>query len=112
MNFILTEKNDISILKAPERLEAAVSIEFRKKILDIVDHESYKLIIDLSDTIFIDSNGISSLVARIHVCRSNNGDVRLVQVSAKVKDILELTNLNKIFQIFSDVEQAIKSFQE
>ena len=110
MEFNITREGDIAILKAPERLELAISHKFKKALVNLVNQKFYKLIIDLSDTTFIDSNGISSLVARIYVCRSNRGDIRLSGVSQQIMDVFSITNLNKIFKIYQSLPAAVSSY--
>ena len=106
------QEKGIITISATNRLDGIEAIEFRKKILSLVEEKNYKIVIDLTNTNFIDSNGISSLVARIHVCRSNGGDVKLAGVAPPVEDILQLTNLDKIFEIFKTPKIALDKWSE
>jgi len=104
--------NKIIIIEAPLRLEGRTSLEFRKRIIELADSGYYKIIVDLKGTEFMDSNGVSSLVSRISVARSNNGDVVLLSPSEFIQNILKITHLNKIFKIFDSEEEAIKSLNQ
>ena len=101
---------EVIVIEAPERLEASLSSDFRAKIGELVDKGKYKLVIDLSKTDFMDSSGLGALVSRIAVARSNQGDIRLSSPKPYILQLLETTNLNKVFKHFDDVRLAIASF--
>ena len=103
--------NDITVVTAPKKLEGNESISFRDAIIDIVEKGTNKLIIDLTSTEFMDSEGISAIVARISLTRSNNGDIRLIVKTEFVKHILEVTHLDKMLQTFNSLDAALGSFK-
>lgn len=107
---IKTTDNDVSIILAPEEWVAADSNEYKKNITEYISQGNNKLVFDFSMTNFIDSTGIGSLVAILKFCRQHKGDLYLCSLPPKVKTIIELTQLQKIFKIFDTPEQAVKSF--
>ncbi len=109
MEFKVREVDNVIIIEAPKRLEGKTSLEFRKKIIELADSGVYKIVVDLNGTEFMDSNGVSSLVSRISVTRSNNGDVALLSPSEFIKNILKITHLDKIFKIYDNEDDAIKA---
>jgi anti-sigma B factor antagonist len=101
---------DITVIDCPRRLDANVSEELKKIILDLIEDNKYKIVINLSDTKYVDSSGLGAIVSRISATRSNNGDVRLATKTRAILDLLDLTRLNKIIKCYDDVNTATNSF--
>ena len=60
----------------------------------------------------MDSSGLGAIVSKIAVTRSNNGDIRLAAVQKYIDYLLNLTHLNKILQIYPNIEDAVESFNQ
>ena len=103
-------ESGIVIISCPRRIDVNVSDDLKQLIAANIDNNKYKIILDLSETAYIDSSGLGSIVSRISVLRSNGGDIRLAAPGKNIIDLLELTNLNKIIRYFENVSQAEKSF--
>lgn len=76
---------------------------------ELVDKGYVNLIIDLTQTNFIDSSGLGALVGKISTCRKNGGDVKLISPTQRVMEILQITNLDKILKTYKSFEDAMKS---
>lgn len=100
----------VAIIDIPERLDAGCSNELKEKINEIVNNSVYNIVIDLSNTNFIDSSGLGALVSKISVCKANGGDVRLAAPGKRVLEILQITHLDKVLNYFHDLDEAINSF--
>jgi len=111
-NSNLLEDKKIFVIETPERIDAANSPKLKDMISDTVSKGIFKIVIDMSKTNFIDSSGLGALVSKISVCKNNNGDVRLVVLSDRVLEILEITHLNKILKLYKTLDEAIASFME
>ena len=101
---------DITVIDCPRRLDANVSEELKKIMLELIEDNKYKIVINLSNTRYVDSSGLGAIVSRISATRSNNGDVRLATKTQAILDLLDLTRLNKIIKCYDDVNKATKSF--
>ncbi|UOD35768.1 STAS domain-containing protein [Deferribacteraceae bacterium V6Fe1] len=108
----LLDDKKIFVVETPERIDAANSPELKDMISDTVSKGIFKIVIDMSKTNFIDSSGLGALVSKISICKNNNGDVRLVVLSDRVLEILEITHLNKILKLYKTIDEAIASFTE
>lgn len=93
------------------RLDAFSAAPFREKIQGLLANGVNQLVIDLSQTPFLDSAGMAALVSALKQCRQRGGDVRMVWPRAEpVKRILALTKFDRVFEMKDTVEEAIKSF--
>jgi anti-sigma B factor antagonist len=101
----------VVVIETPERLDASIASDVRGRISELVEEGKYMLVIDLGKTEFMDSSGLGSLVARIAVTRSNNGDIRLASAKPQIHKLFEITHLNKVFKFYDDVNSAVESFR-
>ncbi|MCX8084576.1 MAG: STAS domain-containing protein [Calditerrivibrio sp.] len=104
----IIEESKAALIKIPNRLDASNSMPFKDKMTELVDKGYYLLLIDLSQTNFIDSSGLGALVGKISTCRKNGGDVRLIAPTQRVVEILQITNLDKVLKIYKSKNDALK----
>jgi anti-sigma B factor antagonist len=106
------KKGNIVVIDAPDRLTGVLADELRDLIGSLVKDEKYKIIVDLAATVYMDSSGLGALVSRIAATRSNKGDIRLANVGVKIKNLLELTHLEKILIQYPNLQAALDGFKE
>lgn len=102
----------VTVITCPERVDINNSTELRDLIRSQFDDQNYRIVLDMSDTRYVDSSGLGAVVSRIANLRSNNGDVRLVTGQDSVLNLLELTHLNQILKVYPDLGRARGSFAE
>lgn len=86
--------------------ESASLRETVKKVLG----ESKKVVLNLHEVNYIDSGGLGTLVSIFTTARNSGGTIKLASLSQRVGDLLQLTKLVTIFEIFDDEEAAARSF--
>ena len=111
MNLAHRNENSIDIVKLPARLMMADAGEARGTLKGMIEAGSGKMILDLSDTGFMDSSGLAVLVSALQAARKKGGDVRLVHMGDTVRALFELTRLHTVFQIFDDEARAMAAFK-
>jgi anti-sigma B factor antagonist len=72
--------------------------------------QSPNVVLNLSEVNFIDSGGLGTLVALYTTARNAGGAVKLASLSKRVGDLLQVTKLLTIFEVFDDEEMAAQSF--
>ena len=72
--------------------------------------QSPNVVLNLSEVNFIDSGGLGTLVALYTTARNAGGAVKLASLSKRVGDLLQVTKLLTIFEVFDDEEMAARSF--
>jgi len=102
-------QDGIDVVRLPERLLMADAADARASLKEIISKGSGRLILDLADTTFMDSSGLAVLVSSLQAARKKNGDVYLVNMSATVRALFELTRLHTVFQIFDDEAGALQA---
>jgi anti-anti-sigma factor len=77
----------------------------------LLDRGASRIVLDLERVRFIDSTGLGDLVGWKKRAFQLGGDVRLLRARERVRNVLELTALARMFQIFDDEEEAVASFR-
>jgi anti-sigma B factor antagonist len=83
-----------------------------RELLDAIDREAAagatRIVLSLAKLDYIDSSGLGALVKCLKNARSRGGDVKLSGLKPEVKKVLELTRLDRIFDIFGSEEDAVE----
>jgi anti-sigma B factor antagonist len=83
---------------------------FRDCIVDLLERDQKRMIINLQDVTYIDSAGVGMLVAKMLSVRRAGGDMKLLHLTARSNRVMTITRLLTVFEAFDDEEEAIKSF--
>jgi anti-sigma B factor antagonist len=83
----------------------------RKTIRGLLEDQRRKILLNLADVDYIDSSGIGELVSGFTAVKNQSGDLKLLHLTKKVHDLLQITKLYTVFDVFSDEGAAIRSFQ-
>lgn len=86
------------------------SAVLRVAMRELLDKQCHKIILNFRDVTEIDSAGIGELVAAFSTVRSKDGQLRLLNPPKKVRDVLKLTQLVKLLDVYEDEESAVRSF--
>jgi anti-sigma B factor antagonist len=86
------------------------SVVLRDSIRDLVGKGQKKILLNLGDVTYIDSSGIGELVSAFTAVRREGGELKLLNLTKKVHDLLQITKLYTVFDIKDDEAAAIKSF--
>ena len=82
----------------------------RETVKDLVGRGQKKLLLNLADVSYIDSSGLGTLVAGFTTVKAQQGDLKLVNLTSKVHDLLQITKLLTVFDVYTDEPTALKSF--
>lgn len=84
--------------------------ELRSQIAKAVDDNEKQVIIDLSDTLYLNSTALGILVSAHRQFGERGGRVKLCGVNKSIDNILVITKLSLVFEVYDTIEEAIKSF--
>ncbi len=86
------------------------STMLRDTVRDLVSKGNKKILLNLGDVTYIDSSGIGELVSAYTSVRNQGGELKLLNLTKKVHDLLQITKLYTVFDIKDDEAAAVKSF--
>jgi len=102
---------DISIVDVSGRITVGEgNVMLRETVLGLLDKGNKKLLLNLHNVGYIDSSGIGELVRSYTTVKNQGGQMKLVNLSKRVHDLLQLTRLHSVFEIEPDEASAIESF--
>jgi anti-sigma B factor antagonist len=87
------------------------SATLREMIRDHLNQGHTKLVLNLGDVSYIDSSGIGELVSGYTTVKNLGGDLKLLNLTKKVHDLLQITKLYTVFDVYNDEHAAIGSFR-
>lgn len=82
----------------------------RKTIRGLLDDGRRKILLNLADVDYIDSSGIGELVSAFMAVKNQGGELKLLHLTKKVRDLLQITKLYTVFDVFTDEGTAVRSF--
>jgi|SRR6202047_5265292 anti-sigma B factor antagonist len=83
----------------------------RKTVRELLDDQRTRIVLNLADVNYIDSSGIGELVSAFTAVKNRGGEMKLLHLTKKVHDLLQLTKLFTVFDVYSDEPTAIGSFR-
>lgn len=89
-----------------ERIDAHNSSELKESILQFLEQGENRLFVQLNMVRFIDSSGLGALLSGYKNAASRSGKLVLCSVQPQVLAMFELTRLNRVFEIYSDLNEA------
>jgi anti-sigma B factor antagonist len=84
--------------------------QMRDTVHRLIAEGKKKIILNLAHVDYIDSSGVGELVSSFTTVRNSGGDLKLLSLSKKVHDILNVTKLYTVFDVKDDEFTAVKSF--
>ena len=101
----------VSILDIDGRIVLGDEIHpLRDAVRDLIKQGKKKIILNLANVDYIDSSGVGELVGSFTTVRNAGGELKLMNLTQKVHDVLYVTKLYTVFDIKDDEFTAVKSF--
>src|SRR5215467_11642697 len=86
------------------------SVILRDTVRDLLSMGHKKILLNLGDVNYIDSSGIGELVSAVTTSKNQGGELKLLHLTKKVHDLLQITKLYTVFDIKDDEAAAVKAF--
>ena len=102
---------DVTVVDAVGRITLGEGASvFRDMIRDLAAKGNKKILINLGDVSYIDSSGIGEMVSSFTTVTNHGGQLKLLNLTKRVKDLLQITKLYTVFEVFEDESSAVRSF--
>ena len=86
------------------------SVQLRDAVKELINKGQKRILLNLSDVNYIDSSGLGELVSAFTSVKNAGGELKLLGLTKKVKDLLQITKLYTVFDIRDDEATAISAF--
>lgn len=102
---------DVTVVDAVGRITLGEGASaFRDSIRDLAANGHKKMLLNLAEISYIDSSGIGELVSGFTTVANQGGTIKLLNLTKRVQDLLQITKLYTVFEVFDDEAKAVRSF--
>ncbi|MFC2175401.1 STAS domain-containing protein [Bacteroidota bacterium] len=108
MNFEIEKKDNYALLKVKtEKLDSQISPTLKSELVVLNADEFSNIIIDLSETRYCDSSGLSAILVANRLCKNSGGSFVLCGLQRSVSKLISISQLDTILNITPTVEEAV-----
>ena len=114
MSMVLNARrlDDVVILDLSGRITMGEgTLIIRENIQKLLNAGDRKFLLNLADVDYIDSSGLGELVTAFTTVRNQGGQLKLLNLTRRVQDLLQITKLLTVFEAFDDETEALKSMK-
>jgi anti-sigma B factor antagonist len=101
--YVISLSGEVDLYTAPD---------FKQKLLEVIGQGGKDVVIDFSNTTFIDSTTLGVLVGGVKRLRPNGGQLSLVCADRNITKIFEITGLDKVFPIYESRDEAVAQIEQ
>jgi anti-sigma B factor antagonist len=103
---------DVKILDCSGKITLGEgTMAVRNTVRDILKSDGKKIILNLADVNYIDSSGIGELVSTYTTVTNSGGQLKLLNLTKKIQELLAITKLLTVFDVFNNEQSALASFR-
>ena len=100
----------VSVVRCSGKIVFGEEAAFLRTKLKEILAGSKKVVLDLSDITYIDSGGLGTLVGSYSTARSAGADIKLAGLGQRVRDVLQITKLVTVFEVYDSEQKALAAF--
>lgn len=102
---------DVTILDLSGKITIGEgSVQLREVVRSLLEQGKKKILLNLGDVSYVDSSGIGELVSSYTTTNNTGGQLKLLNLTKKIKDLLMITKLLTVFQTYDNEAEAVASF--
>ncbi len=111
MKVNVRQRDGVTILDLKGKITIGVGdVALRNAVQDAINGGATKVVINLKDVTTIDSSGVGELVSAFTTATNRGAKLSLANLPSKVSDILQITQLITVFDVFDSEDEAVRSF--
>jgi len=100
-------RGEVTVVHVAGEIDIYTAPVLRERLDEHISAGRHHLVVDLTGVTFMASTGLGVLVGRLKLVRAANGTLRLVCSSERILSVFSITGLDKVFQIFPSVDDAL-----
>jgi anti-sigma B factor antagonist len=109
--FSLRSVGDVTVIDVAGQIKlGAGAVSLRDTFRDLLARNQKNILVNLREVNYIDSSGLGELVAGFTRVRDKGGQLQLLNLTPRVKDLLRITKLYTVFDVHDDETHAVQSF--
>jgi anti-sigma B factor antagonist len=113
MNFETTQNKNEAVVKTKvEKLDASNASELKSELLVLNKNGVNNMVLDMSDTRYCDSSGLSAILSANRLCRDTNGRFALCGLNDNVMKLIQIAQLDRVLTITNDQASAMEALRQ
>jgi anti-sigma B factor antagonist len=115
MNIVLKtrQSGDVTVVDIAGRIQLGEGTSaLRETLTELLEKNQLKILLNLSQVSYIDSSGVGEMVAGFTKVNGRGGQLKLLRLTERVTDLVQITKLYTVFDVFNDEATASRSFDE
>jgi anti-sigma B factor antagonist len=107
MEYQTRNESGVTIIDLDGEIDVSQAPRLRKTIIDLLENNTTPLLINMSDVVYIDSAGLSVIIAAHRKARDTGTPFGLCGPQQPVRQVFHITGMDKVISIFADAEEGI-----
>ena len=113
MNFKQNPVGEVMVLELSGKIMGGPDHEkFQNEIKTLIAEGHVDILLNMAKVNWVNSTGLGILVSAFHTLKKNGGQLKICNVSDRIDNILNVTQLKLVFETFGDVDEALASFNQ
>ena len=110
LKFIVEDRDKVTVMKCLGRLDSETYMETKEKIISMLNTGRVRLVLDLSETMYVSSAGWGVILGHLKDFKDKGGNVVICSPSAHVREVYDVMELKEVLESFPTIEKAVNSF--
>ncbi|MCI0532504.1 MAG: STAS domain-containing protein, partial [candidate division Zixibacteria bacterium] len=107
------QSGDVTILElSGDATDVSDSVSLRERVRKLTEEGKTKLVANLENVGLMNSLGLGMLIASLSTVRNRGGDLKLANITDRIKSVLVITRLVTVFDCYDSVNEAVRSFEK
>ena len=106
----VSQTEDIALVRCAGRIVFGEDADELRRVVLCLLNETKRIVLNLARIEHIDSSGLGTLVASFISARNRGAKIILAALSPKARQVLAVTNMDRLFEVYDSTEEAVKSF--
>jgi anti-sigma B factor antagonist len=112
LNISERQAGDVTVLDLSGKITIGEgSVSLRSAIRRLIEEGKKKILLNLGQVSYVDSSGIGELVSSFTTINREGGQLKIVNLTQKIQDLLAITKLLTVFDVYDDEATALNSFK-
>lgn len=113
MELSFKQIDEITVVKIEsQELNHVVSHDFQRQIAPVFEEKQFNIALDMDSVDFMDSMGIGTLITLRNKLMKEKGNIAMFNISDRVKKIIDIAALHKVFELYGTEEEAVNGLKE
>ncbi len=112
-HFDLVEKEEVVLITVKDSMMGGVvATELKEKFHSLIKDNKKNIVVNMKQVERMNSSGLGILIGGLNSLRASDGDLKLLLITDKVKELLKITKLDRVFEVYENEAEVIESFKK